>query len=751
MPSFRTFTGEFPCLHPTLLPENAAQEAINCDFSQGILTGILDRRQIAAPLGVTSPKAMYVHADGAGASKIFAWSRDVDAVRGPVANDAYSRFYWTDGVNLYVSRADQGSGGDPQAAGNAFLAGVPEPVAAPICLSANSNVFIINNIANLYYFLCCEEASGTISNEQFRTPTSYSSTRASMAHALSLSGFSCSATGGGSTGGISYVGPASIGFLAGDAGLIDMPCLAYGLWGGAPYYLFSPQAASVGLVGTTATATIPGIGPLTVYNIGASWFCTQPGVAPPAIDGTTGAATTQATQPTVTVKTVSQTTDGRIIYGMLRTDGQHTLPPEFDGYTAKLVVESNQITITWSRSGAIEARAYVVTFVNTYGEEGAPSAPLEMDGYSGEELWFSYTEPLVNGYAAISSARLYRSAGTTGKYLFVSEAPFRVGLRDNVKTESLGETLATLGYRPPESGVKGLVALPNGVLAAFKGNEIHFCEPYLPYAWKRENILTAAMPVVGLCAAEGGLYATTKSGPYFISGMTPDAMSQIKMTVPQAGVSKGSIVNIGQAVVYASHDGLVSARGADASLDFSFKFFTRAEWRKRYGSKLNQLRLNAHDGHLLAWFEDGTPGFLIRYDETQAALTQLNEPVYAAVVHPDADALYLAVGQYAYEFKGNTEGRAHDFLWHSKDFVLPKPVNLGVLHLEGEGRADVTVYADGVAVLTQPNVFMKLQGVTLRLPSGFLASRWSVRLDCGAWAHVRFFGLVGTPSELRNG
>ena len=40
----KAFTGEYPRQKPTLLPDSAAQEAIDCDFGQTVLTGIRERK-----------------------------------------------------------------------------------------------------------------------------------------------------------------------------------------------------------------------------------------------------------------------------------------------------------------------------------------------------------------------------------------------------------------------------------------------------------------------------------------------------------------------------------------------------------------------------------------------------------------------------------------------------------------------------------------------------------------------------------
>jgi len=137
---------------------------------------------------------------------------------------------------------------------------------------------------------------------------------------------------------------------------------------------------------------------------------------------------------------------------------------------------------------------------------------------------------------------------------------------------------------------------------------------------------------------------------------------------------------------------------------------------------------------------------MLRFDETQASFTKLSEPIYAAVVHPDADALYVAVGNTAFEFCGLPTTRP--FVWQTKDFIETKPLNYGALQLVGDGAVTVTVYADEVAVLTTPETLTPDGSNVIRLPSGFLARKWSVRLAAQANTEVRELNLVGSVSEL---
>jgi hypothetical protein len=344
---------------------------------------------------------------------------------------------------------------------------------------------------------------------------------------------------------------------------------------------------------------------------------------------------------------------------------------------------------------------------------------------------------------------VYRTAGTSGQYLYVGQAIVNTTnpvFTDSISDAALGHTLDTNSYFPPDQNLRGITVMANGIMVGFKNNEVHFSEPYLPYAWNPNAIKPFPHKVVGICPFEGGLYVTTTAEPYIIQGAAPEFMTDMKVAAVQAGISKGSITNYNGQVVYASNDGLVMMQGAQASLDMSFRFFTRKDWQDKYGTKLSQMRLNAHDGSLVVWFEDGTPGFLIRFEEETSSLTQLSEPIYAAFVHPLADALYVSNGNSVYAFR---DGNARNsFTWWSKEFVLPKPTSLGAVQLVGSGTVTLQVFADDELKQTS-TITMTEYGKTIqRLIGGFMARRWSFRLT--GTGEVMEFVAARTVAEFQN-
>lgn len=670
------FTGEFPRLNAYDLQAGAAQSATNCDFTQGNLQGLKNR--VAVP-GISAPNAKSIFIYDSLTYSYYTWNRDVDAVRGPITDDAYNRFYWSDGSNFWVSRGDLGGSGGEPSTNNKYWVGVPQPSAALTAADADQ-VFSVQGLTPRIYSAFCEGTDGSRKNEVVLTQTvlsqSFTNIELQASAALSCDALNASTT---------------------------TTTTTTDEWGNE----------------TTSSSTI---NPSVTY--------------------------------TVAVEVRFYAADNINYLGCIfrLNNSKNTYNQGLSGIVGRMTYIDGVVRVgVSSTSNYRESRAYTYTYVNQYGEEGPPADPTSVDILEGQKVTLTYTAPPSNSnYCPITRLRVYRTStgGSSTEYLFLSEIVIDATHKftDDIKSSALGESIQTRDFFPPPQNLKGIVAMPGGVLAGFSGTAVYFSEPYLPYAWRPVNSQALQNRVIGLCPYENGLYVTTTAHPVLITGYNPGTMSSQKIPAIQAGVSKGSIVNAGPFAVYASHDGLVTLRGIDASLNLSFKFFTRAQWRNLYGNKLDKMHLNAHDGHLLAWFDDGTPGFLIRMDETSPSFTKVTDPVSCALVHPESDALYVGYGSTLYNFKsgGSTQTWTH---W-GKDYILPSPQNFGCIQFVGSGTINLTVYADGTSVHQQSIALTDSGRTIIRLPSGFLARRWSFKVDGLADSYVYEMNVASSLTEL---
>jgi len=230
-------------------------------------------------------------------------------------------------------------------------------------------------------------------------------------------------------------------------------------------------------------------------------------------------------------------------------------------------------TLGWS---PVEWRCYVITYKDSFGNEGAPSLPSErlaVDDGAAVQLAFPPTPTLPWDVAEIC---LYRASGghpenekelTTEDFHLVSELPAgTASFTDSLPNLDIdAEPCVSYGYTAPPDYLVHLVAEPAGTqLAGAAGREVWFCEPHEFQAWPEKYKLTLDDDVVGLCWAESGLYVMTDGAPYWISAAVDELgyrdVSRFAEMLPCA--SKRTICKTPEgAVVYAHREGLVVLSG----------------------------------------------------------------------------------------------------------------------------------------------------------------------------------------------
>lgn len=238
-------------------------------------------------------------------------------------------------------------------------------------------------------------------------------------------------------------------------------------------------------------------------------------------------------------------------------------------------------------SDVIESRSYVYTWVSEYGEEGPPSPPVLLDGWSNGVWTVGLWQPPPNDMGItrnLKKLNLYRTVPATGgSAVFFFVKALDIGTLEYVDTNpnstiALNDQLASTNWFPPPENLQGFIAMQNGMVAAFKGNEIWFCEPYRPHAWPAGYVLTVEYPIVGLGLTAGSLVVCTSAFAYVISGNAPAAMAQTKCSLAYPCSSRASILSGDGAVTYMSPNGLIQVQGSGVAVNTTDLWFTREKW-----------------------------------------------------------------------------------------------------------------------------------------------------------------------------
>jgi hypothetical protein len=409
--------------------------------------------------------------------------------------------------------------------------------------------------------------------------------------------------------------------------------------------------------------------------------------------------------------------------------------------------------ISGTGSGTNETRAYVYVYVTAGGDVGQPSLPLEVTIQDGQSITLTGLLAAPAGYN-ITRKWIYRTltgAASGTDYQFVAEVvDGTTSYVDSTLNKNLGETLNSVDYEMPPATLKGLVNLPNGMAAGFDGINVYLCEPYKLYAWPSKYKQVVDYPVVGLGVFGESLVVLTRGQPYLMFGTDPNAVSVKKIELMQACIAKRSIVEMGDAVMYASPDGLV--RVGPGMTDV----VTRNFIDKDFWTSLNPASIHAYqyEGRYVGFYDNGTPGSFI-FDPTDElapfALTTLTATAgYTDVVR---DGLFLAVGTEIRQFDDNAATLS--YTWTSHRMEIGSARNFGWAKVEANAfPVTLKVYARDVDPASGTHNQMVLRHTEVatsqrpfRLPSGFVSDEWEVRLE-GAKEVTGVF-LAQSPEELR--
>lgn len=267
-------------------------------------------------------------------------------------------------------------------------------------------------------------------------------------------------------------------------------------------------------------------------------------------------------------------------------DGLPKMRNGIDTYDLKVPAPTTAPTIALATEADPEALVSVFvayTYVSAFGEESQPSPLSAMVEWS-EGVQISLSDLVAPPPGRnITRIRIYRSqtsaSGATG--LFFADEISSASAVHTIDTTAnpLQELIPSTDYDPPPDNLTGIIALPNGMMAAFVGKDLYFAEPYQPHAWPEKYVLTVDFDIVGLAAFGSTVAVLTRGTPYVAQGTHPDNFVMGKMEANLPCMSRRGIVDIGYAAVYPSADGLVIISASEAKL-VTRGLFTREQWKR---------------------------------------------------------------------------------------------------------------------------------------------------------------------------
>jgi hypothetical protein len=406
---------------------------------------------------------------------------------------------------------------------------------------------------------------------------------------------------------------------------------------------------------------------------------------------------------------------------------------------------------------------FAFTYVTSLGEESAPSPVSNIIEWSpGCIIRVANLQPVNPDPARLlTGMRIYRSVtdtlGTTTLF-FVAEVGFQSSYLNATSADDTisdtAEAIPSMDYDTPPPTMQGITSMPNGMMVAFSGQEVLFCEPYIHHAWPIKYRLKVDSQIVGLGVFGSSVVILTTGNPYIAQGTHPSSMVMERIEVDLPCIAASSIVDMGYSVFYASTDGLVQVSQSGAQV-MSMQLFTREEWARMRPSTFFAARLRGR--YVFSYVPPPGPAEDPDSIPRRLGIVDVSDqqPFF---INDDARFSYLwyeiESGQLYGLFDGTGVVRWDDLneprkrmRWRSKPIHLPTPTNFGVIRVDGDDGRDediaTRVYAGRPARLVRE---VRGRNRVERLPSGFTEEIWEIEVE-GVMPVTAIF-LAHAPSEL---
>jgi hypothetical protein len=242
----------------------------------------------------------------------------------------------------------------------------------------------------------------------------------------------------------------------------------------------------------------------------------------------------------------------------------------------------------------------------------------------------------------------------------------------------------------PPVGLRGLCLHPGGFFIGFAGNTLYFSPAYIPFVFPAAYQLAVGFDIVGIKIVGTTVVVGTKGNPYSYTGQAPDGMSGGKVEQPWPCLSKQGMVDLGFGVAWPAPQGLALV-GPGVSELVTQDLYTLEEWRDLAPATF----IGAHyAGRYVASYQVASnirQMLIIDKSEFASAVTA-NANVKALWGDPATGLLYVVIGDQIWQWDADN-GVKMIFDWFSREWVLPKPINMGAAKVD----ADFNMTADDIA------------------------------------------------------
>jgi hypothetical protein len=242
--------------------------------------------------------------------------------------------------------------------------------------------------------------------------------------------------------------------------------------------------------------------------------------------------------------------------------------------------------------------------------------------------------------------------------------------------------LQTQGWLPPIA-MEGFISVANGFLCGWAGNQIYFSQPSAPWAWPVEYQTSVDSQIVGMGYLDGSIVVLTTSSPYQLTGTSPAAITNVKVSTISPCTSRGSIAQAIDGIDYAAPNGIMNA-SPYGFVSVSDKVISEEVWRDTYFSNViagvryedTYMGLLAPgEGYILA-LQGYEGGYFMNPQNVRIALSRflLEQNVTNMFQDPFSNKIFMMAQDTVYLWDDPSAGTMV-CRWKSKEFASAEPVN----------------------------------------------------------------------------
>jgi hypothetical protein len=697
MIKLKGFRGKVPKVDPSLLPDMAAQKAVNCKLWSGAIDPYYGPLVVFAPTKTGTMKSLYRMDNRLGGADVWlSWPFDIDAVRGLVV-DAYQRLYYTGNYEPRVTNYEMAAlgtdtingannypGGFGDSATNyprAFYAlGAPNPLTAPVVTVTGGAAADVTRAYEYTFVTPWGEESGP-------SPATTKAGRPDGTWTLTQM----------------------------DAAPVNTGNIIGGTASGATVTLYTQNMNWCRIGHRLIVASIVG---LTDAN--GTWTLTG---------ALNKSYTTVSRSITTNVATIVLTSVEGLAVGQVVTMAGLGGAAAYLGTKTLTGVNTTTKAITYAAVAANEG----VT-----GDTGGSCkmgyvqiAKTSAQSYTSGGTWTREAPwNVANGLK-----RIYRTltgSVSTSFQLVTEIAAATTTYADTLADGSLTSVISTVGYDTPDGTLFALAEMPNGMMAGAISNAVAFAAPFKPYAWPIVYQQPVNWPVVGLGVFGQSLAVMTTGSHYVMSGTSPESISSSSDNIAYPCQSKRGIQVIGSGVVYPSDVGQILIGAGGAQL-LTQSYYSRDDWRDGANGGAFASSMVYDNRYYAFWMGgDGVQnGIVIDPSESLSVITESTTIVQGAWADPESGIAYIIddVGKIA-QWDADPAARLPS-QWLSKLFNLPNHLNYAMASVDAVFNID----ADEIAAILAENALRTAANavVLASMPTG-INTKDPLKGSIGSWA-----------------